>query len=294
MKLFFKLLIVFGCNLFVTAHAAENYFLITHGSEDPYWQSIFQGANAAAKDLQVHLRILAPAGKNDIVKQVQYFDNAIAAHPAGIATTLPSETAFIKSLTSAKQAHIPVIAFDSRPQDTEKNYYRAYVGSDNEQLGRTAALKALKRGYIKQHAVILNPQPGHIGLEARAKGIRSVLKEQSVTVEQLDTQADASQVQLRIQSYLQSHPDTSTIFCLTSQALDPLGQMIVQQEKSAMTQHPYIVSFDNTPNTQALVKNHVVAFAIDQQPYLMGYLSVMELVLMHRHQISAVSVNTAT
>ncbi|MBL7479444.1 substrate-binding domain-containing protein [Legionella bononiensis] len=275
------------------AYAGDKYYLITHGSQDPYWLSLFEGAKKAAEELKIEVQILAPSGANDVPKQVQFIDSALATHPLGVATTIPSDTAFTKSLNHAKKSNIPVIAFDTKPKDKNKNPYLAFLGSDNQLAGKMLAQKAKELTVSEQRALIINPQPGHIGLEMRSKGIKTVLNEQKVPFEELDVGTDANQVQARIKSYFLLHPETNVIFCLTSQALDPLGQMLKHPERYHFDYKPHVYSFDATPNTQALIKRKLVDYAIDQQPFLMGYLSITQLVLLNRYQLKPVNINTA-
>ncbi|KTD43695.1 substrate-binding domain-containing protein [Legionella quateirensis] len=274
-------------------HAGDKYYLITHGSQDPYWLSLFEGAKKAAEDLKIEVQILAPSGANDVPKQVQFIDSALATHPLGIATTLPSDTAFTKSLHHAIKNNIPVVAFDTKPKDKNKNPYLAFLGANNLLAGKLLAQKAKGLSGTEQRALIINPQPGHIGLEMRSKGIKTVLNEQKVPFEELDVGIDANQVQARIKSYFLLHPETNVIFCLTSQALDPLGQMLKHPERYHFDYKPHVYTFDKTPNTQSLIKRKLVDYAIDQQPFLMGYLSITQLVLLNRYQLKPVDINTA-
>lgn len=290
-KLGYLILLLLTC--VTNAHAEKTYYLITHGSQDPYWQTLFKGAKEAAKDLNINLQIVAPSGANDIPKQLQFLESAIASNPQGIATTIPSNTAFAKSLQKVKKLHIPLVAFDTKPQDSDKNPYLAFMGTDNEKIGNALATQAYTLGAIKERVVILNPQPGHVGLEARAKGIKIMLKEKNIIVDELDVGVDANQIQSRVKSYFLRNPTTSTIFCLTSQALDPLGQMLLYPERNNFKYHPNVFSFDKTPNTVALIQKGIVRSAIDQQPYLMGYFSVTQLVLLNRYGLMPVNINTA-
>jgi simple sugar transport system substrate-binding protein len=294
MKQFLKgFLGIILCYTSLSASSGTTYYLIAHGSQDPYWNTLFQGAKAAANDLHVELQILAPSGAHDIAKQVQYLESAIATQPLGIATTIPSDSAFSKSLQHAKQISIPVIAFDTKPKDREKNPYLAFIGSDNQFLGQSLATRAYDSHLVEKRAVILNPQPGHVGLAARAKGIKTVLKAKNIIVDELDVGIDASQVQTRVRSYLQRYPNLSAIFCLTSQALDPLGQLLAHRDAHGSGSNLSVLSFDKTPNTVHFIDKGFVAFAIDQQPFLMGYLSIAELVLHNKNHLNPVNVNTA-
>lgn len=159
----------------ISASAKDTYFLITHGSVDPYWTSLFAGAKAAAELYKINIQILAPAGANDLPRQVQFIETALSTHPSGLAVTLPSNTAFSNLLKQAALNNIPVIAIDAKPEKSENNPYLAFIGSDNSEVGKVLAFKALNTPGEHQRAVILNPQPGHTGLEMRARGIKKGL-----------------------------------------------------------------------------------------------------------------------
>lgn len=120
MKKLASTLLCFSLLISASVFARDKYYLITHGSQDPYWTSLFQGAKKAAEELKVDLQILAPPGANDVPKQVQFIESALATYPSGIATTIPSDTAFSKSLQRANKLNIPVIAVDTRPKDKTK------------------------------------------------------------------------------------------------------------------------------------------------------------------------------
>jgi simple sugar transport system substrate-binding protein len=281
--------------LSVTSSFANNtYYLITHGSQDPYWTSLFDGAKQAAKDLNVQVQVLSPPGANDVPKQLKFIESVLATDPLGIATTIPSNTVFSKSLKQAESKHIPIIAVDTKPSNHQKNPYLAFLGSDNFQAGKMLAMEAIKHAREKERAVILNPQPGHVGLEMRAKGIKQVLSENNMVVEELDVGTDANFVQSRVKSYFLRHPNTTILFCLTSQALDPIGQMLLQPKKNNFNYKPLVFSFDKTPNTLSLIDKNVVAYAVDQQPFLMGYLAIAQLVLFNKFHLKPVNINTAT
>jgi len=64
----------------------------------------------------------------------------------------------------------------------------------------------------------------------------------------------------------------------------------MMKKKNAI--HPALFSFDNTPSTASYIKEGLVSFTLDQQPYLMGYLSITQLVLNNRLHLEPSDVNT--
>ncbi|MCP3965662.1 MAG: substrate-binding domain-containing protein [Lentisphaerae bacterium] len=287
-KLFAFAIIVsaFLCAKSVNA-GVQKYYLITHGSADFYWEALFNGAKQAAKDLGVQVQVNAPPGANDIAAEMRLAQAALATNPAGIAMTCPSATAFSTVLKSAEKRGIPVVLVDTRPKVIKNNPFDSFIGSDNYKLGVAAAKKAISTGKVKDLVLIANPQGGNIGLEQRASGIKAVMKKHNIKVNELIVGIEPSRVQLLTSAYLKRYPQNSAVFTLTSQSLIPIARLIKHSGfKTA------VFSFDNTPETAQFIKNGSVVFTIAQQPYLMGYFAITQLVLKNRYGLQPVDINT--
>lgn len=270
--------------------APANIFLVSHaGAGDPFWNVEFKGARDAAKEARVNVAILAPETPNDIVRQIELLDWAINTNPDGIATTVPDTGMFSISLKTARKKGIPVIAFNARPaeEDREKTPYLAYIGMDDYQAGKVAGRHALASGRIKKRAVVAIQQAGHAGLEARHRGIKEVLTPTGVTVDKLDTTTDPDMVHKVMGEYLKNNADVDAIFCLGPSVLHPVGRLIGKADPG-----PYICSFDISPTTLELIKSGVVDFTIDQQPYMQSRLAVQLLALKARLNVSPPDIDT--
>ncbi len=272
-----------------TIFATEKYFLITHGSADFYWQALFNGAKEAARQWKVKLQIIAPLGANNTQAQVANLQNALATHPAGIATSLPSNSAFSRLLQKAQHQHTPIIAVDAKPSSQKGNPYLAFIGSDNLSLGEFQAHYVLKHYQLGEHVVIANPQPGQMGLEQRAAGLKKALEQANIKVTKMNVGAEPAKVEQIMRSYLIRHRNISAIFSLTSQALIPIAGIFHHQKSKT---HPLLFSFDNTPKTAELIAEKEVSLTTNQQPFLMGYYALSQLVLFHRYGIQPVDINT--
>lgn len=69
--------------------------------------------------------------------------------------------------------------------------------------------------------------------------------------------------------------------------------MLLHPDRYDFNYQPQVYSFDKTPNTVSLIHKKLVNYVMDQQPFLMGYLSITQLVLMNRYQLNPVNINTA-
>ena len=281
-------LIFFICDLGFAAK--EKAFFISHaGAGDPFWNVEFKGAKQAAKDLQLDLQIMAPEKPNDIARQVQILKAAIASKPDGIAISITDNQAFSESLKLAKEQGINVIAFNSQPSPSfrDKNPFSAFVGMDEFKAGQNAAKKALELGAIKKKVVFAIHQAGHIGLEKRYAGIKDILDKHKIEVDKLEVGDDASRAQVIFSGYLNRNPEVTGVFCAGPAALHPIGRYLQQKNKSM-----FVASFDLSALTLHFIKEDIVSYTVDQQPYMQGYLSVVQLALASRAMLTPSSVDT--
>lgn len=268
----------------------ERYFVISHaGAGDPFWNTVFNGAKEAQKTLGADLQILAPETPNDVARQVELLNAAIASKPDGIAISIPDDQAFSKSLKEAENLHIPVIAFNTRPSEAAvpNNPTLAFVGMDDKEAGKLLASKIMLSAKLKKSALVAIHQAGHIGLERRYLGIKNELGKHAIEANKIDISTDASQAQQILQSYLQKNPETEAIFFLGSFGIHAASRWL-QKEYPNLIQ----ASFDLTPLTLEQINNQALSLSIDQQPFMQGYMALIELDLKVRFNLSPATINT--
>ena len=270
--------------------AAERIYVISHaGVGDPFWITEFKGAQAAARETSVQLTILAPETPNDINRQVELFRQALNEKPDGIAITLSDKHLFSRLLRQAKKRGIPVIAFNARPYQDQKNNnpYLAYIGMDDHLAGQVMAKKLLQSTNPGKHVVILNQQIGHLGLAARTAGIREIMEPAGIKVSELDITSNSNKAVSIIRNFISKHPDISTII-----SLGPIGTNAIRKLSSQLKPGVTIAAFDISPLTLKLIKQGKIRFTIDQQPYMQAYLAVKLLSLAARYKMTPPDINT--
>lgn len=270
--------------------AGEHYYLISHaGIIDPFWNVPFNGAKAAADETGVKLTILAPEKVNDYNRQLELLQSAIEEKPAGIATTVTDPDVFANALKTARKKNIPIIAFNARPieDDRIKNPYLAYIGMDDYMAGRHLAMRVLARNDTIGKVLVAIQQAGHTGLEARLRGISEVLHEKSLPVDRLNIPTENKSAMEKFRRYISSHPDITTVLTLGPVSAHSIGRVIKRDNLDL-----YFASFDITPLIIRMIKDKILDFSIDQQPYMQGYLSIKMLRLAAKYKMSPPDINT--
>lgn len=269
------------------------FFVIAHtGPGDPFWAVVNKGVNDAGKVLGVKAVFQGPAAR-DIPAQVNMARAAISARAAGIAISVSDPPAIGQVIRDARGKGIPVVAINVKePADYkgEPIPYMAYIGMDEYEAGKNVARFLLAKIPQGAKVLIAMHEPGHVGLEARARGIREVLTaERQAKVETLDTTQDPTKSLSTMRAFLKANPDTKALFTLGPLGAIPAIKMIREDKLAGKI---VMASFDMDATTIQAIKEGLVEATVDQQQYLQGFISVVQLFLHAKYKLAPTDYNT--
>lgn len=241
--------------------------MITHQAPgDTFWDIIRKGAEAAAANDGVDLQY---SNDPDATKQAQLIQAAIDKKVDGIAVTDPNTGALGGAIKAAVAAGIPVSMFNAGGTDALGLGAIGYFGQAESDAG-TAVGERLSQDGAKNALCVIQEQ-GQQQLEDRCNGIikgASGVKVQRIYVNGRDDSA----VTTTIQAKLTQDPTIDWIVTLGAPfALDAVKSVSNANSKAK------IGTFDTNKELVAAIKDAKVQWAIDQQPYLQGYLAVDSL-----------------
>jgi simple sugar transport system substrate-binding protein len=250
--------------------------VVTHGqAADPFWSVVKNGVDAAAKDMGVTVEYRAPE-TFDMVQMSQLIDAAIASNPDGLAVSIPDADALGNSIRDAVAAGIPVISLNSGSDVAEELGVLTHVGQTEFEAGLGGGERMKEQGVTK--AVCVNQEVGNVALDLRCEGFEKGL---DGDVEVLAVQiGDPTGTQNAIAAYLNEHPDTQGILTLGPTGAEPA---LAALEDTDRLGDIVFGTFDLSPSVLQALDEGKMAFAIDQQQYLQGYLPVVLLTLLHRY-----------
>jgi simple sugar transport system substrate-binding protein len=242
--------------------------MITHEvAGDTFWDLVRKGAEAAAKKDNIELRY---SNNPDGPEQANLIQSAIDSKVAGIAVTLAKPDAVAPAVGKAIGANIPVVALNSGIENWKSMGVLEYFGQDEgitgEAVGRRLAQESAKKVLCVIH------EQGHVGLEARCAGVKKGLGGAG-TVENLNVNSkDMPSVKSTITAKLQQDPSIDRVVGLGA----PIAITAVDSVKDAGSAAK-IVTFDTNKELVSAIKAGTIAWAVDQQPYLQGYLAIDSL-----------------
>jgi simple sugar transport system substrate-binding protein len=240
--------------------------MVTHSAPgDTFWDIIRKGAEAAAAKDNVKFQY---SSDPDSGKQATLIQNAIDAKVDAIAVTIPDPPAIAPTVKKAVDAGIPVVAFNAGIDQYQQSGAMSYFGSDESLAGETAGKRASADG-AKNLLCVIQFQ-GQVQLEARCDGVKKTFtgKWQKIYV----NGSDLPSVQTTISAKLKQ--DKSIDFVVTLGA--PIALAAIDAIKDAGSSAK-LGTFDFNPQIPPKITAGELQWAIDQQPFLQGYMSVDSL-----------------
>jgi len=247
------------------------FTFVNHVTTNPFFVPTKYGAEDACKLLGCSYQWTGSENSN-VNEMVNAFNTAITGGADGIAVALVDEKAFNAGTDAALKAKIPVVSYNA---DSTSNARLSYIGQDlfvsGQEMGKRIAT-LVPSGDV----ALFIATPGQANIQPRIDGARQVLKSHSAIKPHVITTGAALPAELSvIDSYATGHPDTKGYFAVDAGSTQGLAQTI--QKRNLRSKGVKGGGYDLTPNTQKLLADDQIDFTIDQQPYLQGFLPVLQL-----------------
>lgn len=246
-------------------------YFATFAIGNAFWGLMERGANEAAA--QNGARVTWTQGTEFSVEEtVTRMEAAIAAEPDVMVVTDIDPDAFEPLMQQAQDAGIVVININA-PSPNDDPPYLFYVGADEYLAGRAAGQAVLDHSAsAPPRAACAIQVQGHIALEARCQGYTDILEDAGVTVDKIDVAGGPTEAESKAIAYFQANEDAGAIYTLTAgpEAFDPILGVV-----QGLDHEVVMVTNDTSEAAFAAIQAGDVAAAIDQQPYLQGYLPVI-------------------
>jgi simple sugar transport system substrate-binding protein len=267
------------------------------GEGGPFASVVYRGAKLAEELMGCKVSYVWSDWLPD--KMVAQFKDAMALKPTGICIMgHPGEAAFGPLVDEAEAQGIIVTSQNTSLPDIEAKYLSkgfGYVGQElypsGEQLAKAAAqLAGLKKG---DRALVW----GLLGQETRGlrtKGCIDALKALGVVVDYIEitdaVNSDATLGTPVITSYIAKNPDVKLIITDHGALTATMGTYL----KSAGLKPGQVfgAGFDLSAATVSAIKDGWVGAVLDQQPFLQGFLPIVQICLTAKYGFAGLHINT--
>jgi simple sugar transport system substrate-binding protein len=243
----------------------------THGDGGTFWSVAQAGAEQAGKDLGVTVDY--QGSTNDSAKQASTIDAGIAAGCNAIAASAPDPGAIKTAMLAASAAGIPTVTMNSGSSVFKELGAFTHVGQDEIVAGREAGYKFNEMGLTN----ILCPiqEAANSGLTDRCKGAAETF-EGTLTEFNLDGGlSDLTAASAKVKAALEADPTIDGVFALNAD----IAAKAVLPAVTDLGRDIKIGTVDMSAEALDAIGAGTIAFAIDQQQYAQGYMSVVLLYL---------------
>jgi simple sugar transport system substrate-binding protein len=251
-----------------TSKNKYTYAVITHGAPgDAFWDRVKSGAEQAGKDYGVKVEYSSDA---DPAKQSQLIDGAVADKVDGIVVSMANPDGLEASVKKAVAAGVPVITINSGVDQFKAFGAITHIGQTETIAGEAVGERLKSLG--QKNVICVIQEAGNIGLEQRCAAVAA---KEGGTVKNLQVDGtDDNAVQSTITSKLQADKSIDTVLTLGGQyAIDAVAAVKDSGSKAK------VATFDLSEDVIKDIQAGTILFAVDQQPYVQGFLGVTGLYL---------------
>jgi len=248
--------------------------MVNHVTTNVFFTPTQNGAADACKLLGTSYTWTGSATSN-VGEMVDAINSAVSSKVQGIATTLISPTAFDTPVKNSLAAKIPIVAYNA---DEPQSGRLSYIGQDLLVSGQE----------MGQHIVDLLPSGGEIALfiatpgaaniQPRIDGAKATLASHSnIKYDVVTTGAAVPGELTAVNAWATGHSSAKGMFAVDGGSTQGVAQTI---QKQGLKAKGWVGGgYDLTPITEQLLAAGFIEFTIDQQPYLQGFLPIVELFL---------------
>ena len=264
--------------LFATSASAANIAVIAGSEQDGFFNLIKKGVDDAS------LVVKANGGKVNYMRTKNYdnfgpdlaqlINTAVSQGVQGIAIPIWVPESEIPALQAAVKKGVKIMMYNAGAENIEKVSGLNYFGSDEYVAGKAAGEYMAKAG--AKHVLCHIQLPGAVNLEGRCKGVSDGAQKggAKATILRVPANLDGNQAATAeaIKAEMTKDGSIDAVINLAAWASDAAATAAKQAGKKVK-----LGTFDLSPAVANRIKSGDLTMAIDQQPYLQGFLATSML-----------------
>lgn len=257
---------------------------VVKNTETGYWKAVRQGVKQAVDELneelgytgedQITFTFEGPKTETDVDAQINALDAVVSENPDALCLAAVDMGSCVAQLEAAQENGIPVIVLDSGVNNEELVY--SVCATDNYKAGQEAARKLCEKiGDEGEVAIMSHLQLGETS-KGRVDGFQDEIEENHPEVEIVQVAYEPqkegdSTVEESIDAILKLYPNLKGLFCTN----EVMGVKALNVLKNYGEKGIQLVGFDMGKTQAAAIRSGEMAGVISQNPYGMGYATVV-------------------
>jgi simple sugar transport system substrate-binding protein len=275
---------------FPQPHPHWRFVFVNHALTNPFFVPAMNGSHDAASLVGVDVRWTGSTS-SDVGQMVKAMRHAIAAKADGIAVSLIDPTAFNAATRLALSHGIPVMSYNA--DGGKQNKRLAYIGQDNYESGLELGSR-VARICSRGDVYLFIATPGQENIQPRIDGALDAIRDSGkpIRAHVVSSGVHVGHERKKIEATYLAHKDLRGLFAVD--AGSTAGVAEVMRKYRLHKRGVCAGGYDLLPVTLRAIHNRHLDFTIDQQPYLQGFIPVLQMFLYRysAHLVAPADTNT--
>ena len=259
---------------FLASHPRWRFVFVNHATGNPFFVPTRYGIQDACSLLGTTYRWTG-SKRSDVGEMVAAMRRAIRGHADGIAVSIIDPRVFNEPTARALELGIPVVSYNA--DGGRGNKRLAYVGQDLYQSGLKFGAR-IANLVGEGEVVVFIATPGELNIQPRADGAFDAIKDSGKPIRAtvVATGPDVAKERAKIEAtYLRRKKKLRGMFAVDGGST--LGVAQVMRKYHLHQRGVAAGGYDLLPGTLRAIAEGHIDFTIDQQPYLQGFLPILQL-----------------
>jgi simple sugar transport system substrate-binding protein len=260
---------------FFASHPSYKFTFVNHVTTNTFFTATIYGLQDAARILGIPTPQWTGSNNSIVSDMITALDTAVAANVAGIATTLIAPVSFDAPVNAALDKGIPVVAYNA---DEAGNNRMCYIGQNNLTAGAAAAERIVASGLVSKGDLVamVIATPGSGNIQPRVDGAKPVFEAAGYeTVEVAGGAAQPAEL-TAVPAWYLGHKDVKFMYTVDSGDSIAVADTIAKYNLKGKVGGS---GWDVGVPVLQQVQQGALLFSIDQQAYLQGFVSTVQLFL---------------
>jgi simple sugar transport system substrate-binding protein len=260
---------------FPQPHPQWRFVFVNHALTNPFFVPAKDGSYDAAALLGTNVEWTGSTS-SDVGEMVKAMRHAVATQADGIAVSIIDPLAFNGPTALALARGIPVVSYNA--DGGKANTRLAYYGQDNYQSGLELGAR-LVRLVDRGDVFLFIATPRQQNIQPRIDGALDAIRDSGspITAHVVASGVDVGRELTKIEATYEANRGLRGLFAVD--AGSTAGVAAVMRKHGLHERGVKAGGYDLLPATLRAIHDGELDFTIDQQPYLQGFLPVLQLFL---------------
>jgi simple sugar transport system substrate-binding protein len=260
---------------FPQPHPQWRFVFVNHALTNPFFVPAKYGSADASSLLGV-TALWTGSDSSDVSQMVKALKRAIDERVDGIALSIVDPTAFDGLTALALDRGIPVVSYNA--DGGKANRRLAYVGQDNYQSGLELGARIVNL-VSSGDVYLFIATPNQQNIQPRIDGALDAIRDSGAPIRAhvVASGVDVATERKRIEATYRAHLGLRGLFAVDAGSTQGVAE--VMRTHGLQRRGVRAGGYDLLRPTLEAIRDRDLDFSIDQQPYLQGFLPVLQLFL---------------